>query len=105
MNNLNPLFDYNNINKDHLNAAKECAKIAQEFGYDDLSNKILKSFNIVEKKIFDIENSIFYKKAIENNLYPIVQGYIEHEEIKYPYVSISSDIRELDNFINNIKKD
>jgi hypothetical protein len=55
-----------------------------------------------------MENSVFYKLAKEAGIYVANQGNLVEgqgkDAMQYPLVAISGDIRQMDKFIEKIKK-
>lgn len=98
------IFDYLNVTNGEKKTILECAEYVEKMGYKDVSDKIKKHFQIVEKPIYNIADSKFYQKALKSNIYLNIQGYVEEENVKYPYVSLNCDIRDLDKFLEAIEK-
>lgn len=98
------VFDYLNITNGEKKTILECADFVEKIGYKEVSDKIKNHFQIIEKKTYDISNSKFYKEAIENGIHLNIQGYVEDNDTKYPYVSINCDIRDLDKFLEELQK-
>lgn len=103
-----PAFDFGSINEQHQSAAKEIAGWLKSLGFNDLSEELLTRFKIQSIPTYDIENSEFYKLAKEAGIYVAGQGTLVEgqgkDAMQYPLVAISGDIRQMDKFIETVKK-
>jgi hypothetical protein len=103
-----PPFDFGSINKDHQSAAKEIADWLNSLGLDDISKELLSRFKINPIPTYNLEESEFYKLAKNAGIFEASQGNLVEgsgkEAMQYPLVAISGDIRQMDKFIEVIKK-
>lgn len=102
-------FDYRNMTEEHKKVAAEITGIIEGWGQKDLADFVKQRFEIKTVPLFDVSNSRFVKMAEEFGLAVNIQGYVHDrdslgEEIKFPIVLISEDIRRLDDFIDSISK-
>lgn len=102
-------FDYRKMTDEHKKVAAEITEIIEQWGQKDLASFVKQQFELKTVPLFDISNSKFVKKAEEFGLAVNIQGYVHDrdslgDEIKFPIVLISDDIRRLDDFIDSISK-
>ena len=105
--NLIPSFDYGSINEDHKKAAEEIAGLVKSFGQNDLAEIIKQRFKVQEPKRFDLSQSKFFEVCQAAGIYCAVQGWIQVgtdiDNVHYPLVGVSEDIRKLDSRVEHIK--
>jgi hypothetical protein len=103
-----PAFDFGSLNEDHQSAAKEISQWLKSLGHNELSEELLSRFKITQIPAYNMENSVFYKLAKEAGIYVANQGNLVEgqgkDAMQYPLVAISGDIRQMDKFIEKIKK-
>lgn len=98
------MIDYTNITDGQKKTAEEIVRALKGMGEDVLAERIAVKFNIQPPKIFNIEETAFYKAAKEADLFLNVQGYIVGEDnVHYAIVCINDDIRKMDKFVEVLK--
>jgi hypothetical protein len=105
---MKQLFNYGDLKKEHKDAAIEIAELARQLGQDNLADTIAHKFQLVEPNKFKIEDSIFAQACDQAGFKYWIMGWVAEGEgadaIHYPIVSITEDVRKLDNFITSIAK-
>jgi hypothetical protein len=99
------LFDYNSITKEQKKAVQEVIDLAKNAGHNLFAEFLKNKFQIVERKKFNIDNSIFVKYAKINNLFCSVQGYVDNLNLKEPLepiISVTDSISKFDKLIVSI---
>jgi hypothetical protein len=100
------LFDYGNINDEHKKAILEVIDLANQLGNVTFAELLKHKFQIVEPKKYDLNDSEFITACNSNKINYNIQGYITegpaHAPVHYPLVSITEDIRKLNDFIKNV---
>jgi hypothetical protein len=104
------LFDYGDIKPEHKEAVTEVARLAMLQGNKDFANQLFSQFQIVAPNKFDFENeSTFIVACNKAGLRYFVQGWkkdsLEPDAMQWPMVSITDDIRTLDNLVKIIKEE
>lgn len=101
-------FDYGSINDSHKEAVEEAANLAREMGHHLFAEYLVRKFNVVEPKRFDLDDSLFFQLCKENDIRPFLQGHriekTDGEEIHYPVLSITEDVRTLDALVEKLMK-
>ena len=104
---LAPVFDYGNITDDHKAAAEEIIGLLRQLGIDLPTRVIAERFKLVEPNRFDFTQTDFYKVCREADVFLGVQGFVvnhdDPQKVEYPIISISEDIRKLENLFHWIK--
>jgi hypothetical protein len=104
---LSPVFDYGSINDDHKAAAEEIVELLRQLGIELPIKVISERFKLVEPNRFDFTQTEFYKVCREVDVFLGVQGFVvnhaDPEKTEYPIVSITEDIRKLENLLQFIK--
>lgn len=99
------LFDYGNVTQDHKKLLLEIIELAKKSGNDVFAEFIKHKFQIVEPNRFDLANSKFIESCEKHRFSYNIQGYVvdglNPDAVHYPIVSITEDIRKLDEFIKN----
>jgi carbonic anhydrase len=97
-------FHYAELTELHKKIAEEIANLAKEQGHTDFYKFVLKQFEIEEPVKYDLENSSFTQHAVEAGIFVNVQGWVidPNDNIHYPVVSVSEDIRKLNKFTNGL---
>lgn len=99
------LFDYGSINEEHKKVVLEIMELAKQSGNDVFAEFIKHKFQIVEPKKYDLAESKFVEACEKHNFKYHVMGYVvdgtNPDSIHYPIVSITEDIRKLEEFIKN----
>jgi hypothetical protein len=107
LNGVKQTFDYGSITDQHKEAVEEVANLARQMGNHTFAEFINHKFNVVEPKRFNVDDSEFYRLCKENGINMFLQGYhqdgIGPDQIEYPVVSITEDIRTMDAFVAKIK--
>ena len=105
--NLIPSFDYGSINEDHKKAAEEIAGLVKSLGQHDLAEIIKQRFKVQEPKRHDITQSKFFQACQATGIFCAVQGWVQVctdiDNVHYPLVGVSEDIRKLDSLVEHIK--
>ena len=105
--NLIPSFDYGSINEDHKKAAEEIAGLVKSLGQNDLAELIKQRFKVQEPKRYDLSQSKFFQACQAAGIYCAVQGWVQVgtdiDNVHYPLVGVSEDIRKLDSLVDHIK--
>jgi hypothetical protein len=105
---MKQLFNYGDLKKEHKDAAAEIIDLAKQLGQDNLAEVIAHKFQLVEPNKFNIEDSVFAKACDSVGFKYWIMGWVAEgdgpEAVHYPIVSITEDVRKLDNFIINIAK-
>jgi hypothetical protein len=106
MNDTNvPLFDYGaGLNETHKDAAIEIAKLAKEHGHTEFAEFILAKFQTIKRNEYDFENESSFIKFLNKHEFKYwIMGWVKDGEspigMHYPIISITEDIRKLDNAI------
>lgn len=106
-NDLTPVFDYGSLNDDHKAAAQEIAEILRNMGNEHLAIAISQRFKLEEPNRFDYKTTKFFEACAKADVYLGMQGYVvdhrDPDKTEYPIVSISEDIRKLENLYDIIK--
>jgi hypothetical protein len=99
------LFDYGNITSTHKKLLFEVIELAKQSGNDLFAEFIKHKFQIIEPNRFDLENSKFIESCKKHKFNYNIQGYVvdglNPDAVQYPIVSITEDIRKLEEFIKN----
>jgi hypothetical protein len=107
MSEIKTLFNYGDIRPDHVDAAEEIAKFLEEQGLATQAEIIRSRFKVIEIPSYDINQSIFVQYCRKFGIAFGGQGSIvegdEPNQMQYPMIAISGDIRRLDNFVEFIK--
>jgi hypothetical protein len=90
------IFDYGNIKKEHIEAVEEVCKILNESNQSMISELLKAKFKIKENPKYDTTLSLFLNILKNNKINYSIQGYINENNIDYPIINISEDIRKLD---------
>ena len=96
------IFDYGNIKKEHIEAVEEVCKILDESNQNMISELLKAKFKIKKNPKYDITLSLFLNILKNNKINYSIQGYINENNIDYPIINISEDIRKLDKIIIEI---
>jgi hypothetical protein len=96
------MFDYGNVKKEHKEAVEEVCKILNESNQNMISELLKAKFKIKENPKYDISLSLFLNILKNNKINYSIQGHITENNIDYPIINISEDIRRLDKIIIEI---
>jgi len=96
------MFDYGNVKKEHKEAVEEVCKILTESNQNMISELLKVKFKIKENPKYDISLSLFLNILKNNKINYSIQGHITENNIDYPIINISEDIRRLDKTIIEI---
>lgn len=99
-------FNYNDLNNNHKDAAKEILNLLQE--YKDpliVEEMIKKQFELNPKPKYDHSDSLFLKTCEKTGLPANLQGWVDDNGTLYPMYFISAEIRELDKLILTVLND
>lgn len=102
------MFDYGSISDEQKKALNECANFLST-KHPDIAQTIRNKFYLVEPKKVKLETSNFLQLCKAANINYSLQGFTltrdeKEEEIQYPIVSITEDIRELERLLLFIVK-
>jgi hypothetical protein len=95
MNEKIDVLNYDKLNEDHKQAAREIYEMAKQTDNVMLAEMIKHKFELESREYFDIDTIEVIKKCKKNNINVHVQGFIKENEVFYPIVSIIADAREL----------
>jgi hypothetical protein len=105
--NMEYLFDYGNITDENKAAALEIANYLESKGLGEIASAIKVKFKIVEIPKYNVEASPIVAAFKKAGVYCSVQGYVqegvEPDIMQYPLLSISADIRQLEELIPIVK--
>jgi hypothetical protein len=105
---MQPIFDYGSLNEDHKKAAAEICELLRQAGNEVMAGAISQRFKLEEPVRFDHTSTEFANACARANIFLGVQGYVfshdDPEKIHYPIVSISEDIRKLQDLVNVLKQ-
>lgn len=96
------IFDYGNIKKEHIEAIEEVCKILEESNQNMISELLKVKFKIKENPKYDNSLSLFLNILKSNKINYSIQGYINENNIDFPIINISEDLRKLDKIIIEI---
>jgi hypothetical protein len=100
-------FNYGNITQEHKKAIEEVIVLAENAGHPLFADLLKNKFQIIERKKFNVDDSIFIKYAKENNIYCSAQGFIDNlnpEDPMIPVIGLCEDVKKLDNFVLKIQE-
>ena len=102
-----PGFDFSKLTEEQKIAVEEVLRcLAEKYANLDLQPLRIK-FNLEEKKFFNLDESMFYNLCKKNNIILNVQGHIKfgfsEDEIHYPVIGFTSDIKKLDKMIKDFE--
>lgn len=96
-------LDYLEITDAQKVAIKECVKILREMDLATAANEILLRTGLEVIPEYPLEDSEFACLMKENNIFSAIQGHIQDSGVRYPIVSVVSDIRKLDEALLSYK--
>lgn len=105
------LFDYGTITDEHKEAVQEVINLAKSLGNEEFAEFIKHRFKIVEPLRIPYDISSFYKECQKVGIKVHLMGYVQDNggsdptSPYYPILSITEDIRKLDEFVKSIKDD
>ena len=103
------LFDYGAISEEQKKAILEVMDLAKESGNDVFAEFLKHKFKIVEPVRVDHKEYDFYKHCDSNGIKVWLMGYVQDgggnnpAEPSYPVVSITEDIRKLEELVAYLK--
>jgi hypothetical protein len=109
MTKLTEMFDYGSITEEQKAAALEIVQLCKNMDQHIAAEIIKHKFQLVEPKRYNMEESAFIKACADAGIYVSIQGHIKEnagtpDELEYQLVSISQDIRKMDEFVEKLKK-
>lgn len=96
----------NQMNDEHVLAAKDIVRMCEERGYQDLSQAIRIRYGLEQIKYYDISENKFIQACDAVGLAGCVQGHVhsgDETAIRYPIISVNGDIRKFDDLYNAIR--
>lgn len=105
------LFDYGTITDEHKEAVQEVMSLAKQFGNEEFAEFIKHKFKIIEPLRLPYEITTFYQECEKVGIKVHLMGYVQDNGgsdptlPSYPVVSITEDIRKLEELIKSIKND
>jgi hypothetical protein len=103
-NETEPTFDYGSITKEHKSVVVEIAQILEQYGQTHLADMIKEQFKVVEVPRYKFSDSEMYKSFESAGIYLQIQGWVTKDQIKYPIIGISEDVKKLEEWYKSIKK-
>lgn len=98
------MINKDNITDEQKEAVEEVIRVMKQFGEDELAYKLGEKYGIVPPKIFNIEETEFYKLTKQLGIFCNVQGWtIGDDGVHYCIVSVNEDIRKLEDMVKTIK--
>ena len=91
-------------NEEHIEAAEEVMNFARATGNEKLAEMIKDLFEIKEKPVFDVTDSVFLNLSKPLNIGCNVQGYKLEDGVRYPFYSVEGDIREFEKLHDTVKQ-
>ena len=109
MTQLTEMFDYGSLTAEHKAAALEIVDLCKNMDQHIVAELIKHKFQLVEPNRYNMEESSFIKACADAGIYVSIQGHIKEnvgtpEELEYQLVSITQDIRKMNEFVDNLKK-
>jgi hypothetical protein len=102
---MEELFDYGNITEEHKKVILEVIELARSSGNEMFAEFVKHKFQITEPIKFDLSESKFIEACEKHKFCYNIQGYVKDglqpDGMHYPIVSITEDIRKLEEFIKN----
>lgn len=92
-------FNYNNITDLQKDTIKEVCRICEERGMNDFSNELKVQFQIVEREKYDTTQNKFVQKCQENGLHISYQGFMVENNVEYPMIALTGDLRDLEKLV------
>lgn len=103
-NKVKPVFDYGSITDEHKTVASEIVNLLDNMNLPMASELIKQKFQLVETPKYDISQSKFVKECDKVGIHCAVQGWIkEGNEKEYQVISVTEDVRRLNDLIDSIK--
>jgi hypothetical protein len=96
---MKELFNYDTINESHKEAAEEIFDLLSSSGQPVLAELVKTKFRLLPKNRFDMNNTEFITRCKDSQIFAALQGWITEDGVDYPVVSITEDIRKLEEFI------
>lgn len=93
--NYTEVFNYGNITPEDKRVAQEIVDICESTNNQMVAELIKHKFKLKSMPKYDIKDSVFYKKCLENEINCMIQGNILDNGIEYPVIAICEDIRIL----------
>ncbi len=102
---MEELYDYGSISEDHKKIILEVMDLAKKTGNELFAEFLKHKFEIVEPNRYDLSESKFIDACEKHKFCYNIQGYVKEgnspDAVHYPIVSITEDIRKLEEFIKN----
>jgi hypothetical protein len=103
------LFDYRAINEEHKKAVQEVINLAKDAGNEDFAEYLKHKFEIIEPIKLEHTKTEFYRLCEKNDIKVWLMGWVQDgggldpSVPHYPVVSITEDIRKIEQLIAYIK--
>jgi hypothetical protein len=91
-------FNYGNITEEHKTAIREVISLCQLVGNSAFADMLKKKFELELPNRYDHEQHQFVKRCRELNIDVHVMGHLSDGSAEYPIISITEDVRKLENF-------
>lgn len=91
-------YDYSNITESDKKVIEEVILLCHHQGNHDFAEMLKKRFQLVMPNRYDHEQHPFVKRCRELNIDVHLMGHISDGNEEYPIISITEDIRNLNNF-------
>jgi hypothetical protein len=97
------LFDYGSITEEHKKVIEEVIYLYKESKIENFDEFLKSKFQVELPPRFPIQDSLFVKFCKEHQFRCAIMGYaVDDEGVEYPVISITEDVRKLDNFVKDI---
>jgi hypothetical protein len=102
-------FNTDNLKNEHREIVKDIVDYLSENGNELLALLISKRYKLEPIEKYDISNSIVIDFCDKSNIPYSIQGYVTENNIDYPLITITGDIRKFEKSLKdylqvNIKK-
>lgn len=98
MKKIKEIFNYDNINDAHKEAAEEIVDILKSAGAELQAELIKKKFKLVEPVRYNLKESEILKKMSDLKIPVTVQGWVKEGDIEYQIINAVADIRKWEEF-------
>lgn len=99
----------NSMSEDNLLGIRYAARFLRHKGLIQESEELLTECHIQQVPNYNVEDSEFIQKLIENGINPMIQGWMQvgsgTEAIRYPIVVLTGDIMRWEMFYQKLKHD
>ena len=95
-------IDFNSLTEDHKQAAAEIRRVCLNLGYIEIADNITVKFGLKEIPVYDTADNEFLQSLERSDIKYSIQGYNRDNDIDYPIVTLSEDIRKFEKYYNAI---